>query len=92
MTVVEANLVTALARRELGDDRAAFAAVECALDLAEPDRLVLPFAMTGSCELLEAMPLDQTAHPALLAEILDVHARIIHIAGQQRLRWPRSSS
>jgi LuxR family maltose regulon positive regulatory protein len=72
MTVVEANLVTALAHRELGDHRAAFAAVECALDLAEADRLVLPFAMTGSCELLEAMPRHQTAHPALLAEILDV--------------------
>jgi LuxR family maltose regulon positive regulatory protein len=72
MTVVEANLVTALAHRELGDHRAAFAAVECALDLAEADRLVLPFAMTGSCELLEALPRHQTAHPALLAEILDV--------------------
>ena len=72
MTVVEAHLLASLAHRELGDQRAAFAAVESALDLAEADRLVLPFAMTGSLELLEAMPRHQTAHPALLAEIIDV--------------------
>ena len=72
MTVVEANLLAALAHGELGDQRAAFAAVERALALAEADRLVLPFAMTGSLELLEAMPGHQTAHPALLAGILDV--------------------
>ncbi|HEX3955426.1 MAG TPA: LuxR C-terminal-related transcriptional regulator [Trebonia sp.] len=72
MTVVEANLLAALAHRELGDQRAAFAAVERALDLAEADRLVLPFAMTGSLELLGAMPRHQTAHPTLLAGILDV--------------------
>ena len=72
MTVVEANLLASLAHRDLGDQRAAFAAVECALDLAEADRLVLPFAMTGSLELLAAMPRHQTAHPALLAGILDL--------------------
>ena len=72
MTVVEANLLAALAHRELGDQRAAFAAAERALALAEADRLVLPFAMTGSLELLEAMPRHQTAHAALLTDILDV--------------------
>jgi LuxR family transcriptional regulator, maltose regulon positive regulatory protein len=72
MTVIEANLLAALAHRELGDQRAAFAAVECALALAEADRLVLPFAMTGSLEQLEAMPRHQTAHPTLLAGIIDV--------------------
>ncbi len=72
MTVVEANLLAALAHRELGDQRAAATAAECALALAEPDRLVLPFAMTGSLELLEAMPRHETAHAALLADILDV--------------------
>ena len=71
-TVVEAYLLASLAHHELGDQRAAFAAVECALELAEADRLVLPFAMTGSLGLLEAMPRHQTAHPALLAGILDV--------------------
>ena len=72
MTVVEANLLASLAHRDLGDQRAAFAATESALDLAEADRLVLPFAMTGSLELLAAMPRHQTAHPALLAGILDM--------------------
>jgi LuxR family transcriptional regulator, maltose regulon positive regulatory protein len=72
MTVVEANLLAALAHRELGDQRAASAAAECALALAEADRLVLPFAMTGSPELLEAIPRHETAHAALLADILDV--------------------
>jgi LuxR family transcriptional regulator, maltose regulon positive regulatory protein len=72
MTVVDANLLTALAHREIGDKRAAFAAVVCALALAEADRLVLPFAMTGSLELLEAIPRHETAHAALLTGILDV--------------------
>ncbi len=72
VTVVEANLLAALAHRELGDQRAAIAAAESALALAEADRLILPFAMTGSLELLEAMPRHETAHAALLADILDV--------------------
>jgi LuxR family transcriptional regulator, maltose regulon positive regulatory protein len=72
MTIIDANLLAALAHRQLGDECAAFAAVESALALAEADRLVLPFAMTGSLELLEAVPRHETAHPALLAAILDV--------------------
>ncbi len=72
VTVVETHLVAGLAHRELGDQRAANQAAERALRLAEPDRLVLPFAMTGSLELLEAMPRHETAHAALLADILDV--------------------
>jgi LuxR family maltose regulon positive regulatory protein len=71
-TVVEATLLAALAHRELGDKRAATSAAENALALAEADRLVLPFAMTGSLELLEAIPRHETSHAALLADILDV--------------------
>jgi LuxR family transcriptional regulator, maltose regulon positive regulatory protein len=71
-TVVEAHLLAGLAHRQLGDQRAASQAAERALALAEPDRLVLPFAMTGSAGLLEALPRHQTAHAALLADILDV--------------------
>ena len=40
----------------VGDQRAANQAAERALALAEADRLILPFAMTGSRELLEALP------------------------------------
>jgi LuxR family maltose regulon positive regulatory protein len=72
VTVVEAHLLAALAYRELGDQRAATAATESALALAEADRLILPFAMMGSLELLEAMPKHETAHAALLTDILDV--------------------
>jgi LuxR family maltose regulon positive regulatory protein len=72
VTVVEADLLAGLAHRELGDQRAANQAAERALALAEADRLVLPFAMTGSRELLEALPRHETAHGALLADILDV--------------------
>ena len=72
VTVVEAHLLAGLAHRELGDQRAANEAAERALALAEADRLVLPFAMTGSAGLLEALPRHETAHGALLADILDI--------------------
>jgi LuxR family transcriptional regulator, maltose regulon positive regulatory protein len=72
VTVVEAHLLAGLAHRELGDQRAASQAAERALALAESDRVVLPFAVTGSAGLLEALPRHQTAHAALLADILDV--------------------
>ena len=72
VTVVETHLLAGLAHRGLGDQRAANQAAERALALAEPDRLVLPFAMTGSAELLEALPRHETAHASLLADILDV--------------------
>jgi LuxR family transcriptional regulator, maltose regulon positive regulatory protein len=72
VTVVEAYLLAGLAHRELGDLRAANQAAERALARAESDRLVLPFAMTGSRKLLEALPRHETAHAALLADILDV--------------------
>src|SRR4029077_16773942 len=72
LTVVEAHLIAGLAQRELGDQRAANQAAERALALAEPDRPVLPFLMTGSRGLLEALPQHQTPHAVLLASILDI--------------------
>ena len=72
VTVVEAHLLAGLAHRELGDQRAANQAAERALSLAEADRLVLPFAMMGSRELLETLPRHETAHAALLTDILDI--------------------
>jgi len=83
VTVVEANLLAGLAHRELGDHRAANQAAERALALAESDRLVLPFAMTGSRELLEALPRHQTAHAALLTDILDILHGSSAAAGNQ---------
>ena len=88
VTLVEAHLLAGLAHRQVGDQRAASQAAERALALAESDRLVLPFAMTGSAELLEALPRHQTAHGALLADILDVLHGSSPAAQQQSLLPP----
>jgi LuxR family maltose regulon positive regulatory protein len=72
VTVVVTQLLAGLAHRQLGDQRAANQATERALALAEADRLVLPFAITDSTELLQALPRHETAHTALLTDILDV--------------------
>jgi LuxR family transcriptional regulator, maltose regulon positive regulatory protein len=71
-TLVEAHLLAGIAHLRLGDRNAAAAAAEAALAAAEPDRLIFPFAMTGAAELLDALPHHQTAHGALLADIVDV--------------------
>ena len=93
LTRVEAHLLDALACRDLGDERAAWGAVERALNLAEPDRLILPFAMTGAWELLEALPPQGTSHAALAADILDaVHGGAPAGPGQPAQGRPRSSA
>jgi LuxR family maltose regulon positive regulatory protein len=71
-TVVESHLLAGLAHLSLGNRDPAAAAAEAALAAAEPDRLIFPFAMTGTAELLDALPSHQTAHGALLADIADV--------------------
>ncbi|WP_210583547.1 LuxR C-terminal-related transcriptional regulator [Streptomyces sp. GESEQ-35] len=71
LTSIEAHLLDALACRDLGDKHAAAAAVEQALNLAEPDRMILPFAMTGAWELLEDLH-PRTSHAALVSDILGV--------------------
>jgi LuxR family maltose regulon positive regulatory protein len=71
-TLVEAHLLAGTAHLRLGDRHAAAAAAEAALEAAEPDRLIFPFAMTGAAELLDALPHHATAHGALLADIMDV--------------------
>ncbi len=71
LTRVEAHLLDALACRDLGEMPAAQEAAEQALNLAEPDRLILPFAMTGAWQLLEALPPQGSSHAALVTDILD---------------------
>jgi LuxR family maltose regulon positive regulatory protein len=83
VTLVETHLLAGLAHRELGDERAANQAAERALALAEADRLVLPVAMTGSGKLIEALPRHETAHAALLTDILDVLHGSAKTAGDQ---------
>jgi LuxR family maltose regulon positive regulatory protein len=71
-TLVEAHLLAGTAHLELGDRNAAAAAAEAALAAAEPDQLIFPFAMTGAADLLDALPQHETAHGALLNDIVDV--------------------
>ena len=71
LTQVEAHLLDAFACRDLGDEHASHKAAERALNLAEPDRLILPFAMTGAWQLLETAPRHGTSHAALVTDILD---------------------
>jgi LuxR family maltose regulon positive regulatory protein len=71
-TLVESHLLAGIAHLDLGDRGAAAAAAEAALAAAEPDRLIFPFAVTEAADLLDALPRHQTAHGALLAEIIDL--------------------
>ena len=71
---VEALLLDATARDHLGDRRAAEESLEAALELAEPEGLVLPFLLWPSRELLDRHPGHRTAHAALTSTIRDVLA------------------
>jgi LuxR family transcriptional regulator, maltose regulon positive regulatory protein len=75
------DLLDAFACRDLGDERASQEAAEQALNLAEPDRLILPFAMTGAWQLLETVPRHGTSHAALITDILDA-VWVLDAAGQ----------
>jgi LuxR family maltose regulon positive regulatory protein len=68
----EAQVLDALAREQLGDRRAAEASLERALDVAEPEGVVLPFVLVPVRDLLEHLPRHRTAHPTLRQTILDV--------------------
>jgi len=70
--LVEAHVLAGLAHLALGDRNAAAAAAEAALAAAEPDRLMFPFAMYNAADLLAALPRHQTAHSALLADVVDL--------------------
>ncbi len=71
---VEALLLDATARDRLGDVRAAEESLEAALDIAEPEGLILPFLLWPSRELLERHPRHRTAHATLISTILDTLA------------------
>jgi LuxR family maltose regulon positive regulatory protein len=71
---VEALLLDATARDRLGDRRVAEESLEQALDLAEPEGLILPFMLWPDRELLERHPKHRTAHATLISTILDTLA------------------
>jgi LuxR family maltose regulon positive regulatory protein len=72
--MVTALLLEARVRDALGDQVAAGRALERALDLTEPDGIVLPFLLDPAPGLLEQHRRSGTAHPALISEILDLVA------------------
>ena len=71
---IDASLLAALAHERLGDRRGAEASIERALDLAEPEGVILPFVLFPVGELLARHPRHQTAHATLLTELLEVLA------------------
>jgi LuxR family transcriptional regulator, maltose regulon positive regulatory protein len=71
---VHALLFEAAAREEIGDRHGAEASLERALDLAEPEGLILPFTIVPVEGLLERYPRHRTAHAAFLSTIHDVRA------------------
>ncbi|HWN62238.1 MAG TPA: LuxR C-terminal-related transcriptional regulator [Streptosporangiaceae bacterium] len=92
--LVGAFLLEAIARDTLGEPAAAERALECALDLAEPDGLQLFFLLQPAPGLLERHARHRTAHPSLIAEILDLLAgkRCAPPAGPQPPLKPLSES
>jgi LuxR family maltose regulon positive regulatory protein len=73
-TMIQARIIEALAHDRLTNSAAATAAIEHALDLAEPDAMVFPFVLTAPRSLVESHPRHDTRHAALLSDILDVLA------------------
>ena len=92
--LVGAFLLEAIARDALGEPAAAEQALESALDLAEPDGLLLFFTLQPAPALLERHARHRTAHPSLIAEILDLLAgkRPAPPAGLQAPLEPLSGS
>ena len=70
----EAQVLDAVAHDQLGDTRAAELSMETALDLAEPQGIVLPFILAPTQRILERLTRHQTAHAMLRQTILDVLA------------------
>jgi LuxR family maltose regulon positive regulatory protein len=71
---VQALLLEAIVRDALGDIDLAELALERALDLAEPEGLLIPFLLYPAAGLLERHRRRRTSHAALIAEILDLLA------------------
>jgi LuxR family maltose regulon positive regulatory protein len=70
----QAFLLEAIARDVLGDEGAAGRALERALDLAEPDGVLTIFLLNPVPDLLDRHARQGTAHAALIADILSLHA------------------
>jgi LuxR family transcriptional regulator, maltose regulon positive regulatory protein len=71
---IQALVLKASADEDLGDAGTSSRALERALDLAEPDGLLLPFLLHPTPELLERQSRLRTTHASLISEILNLLA------------------
>ena len=71
LVLIRSLLFNALAHSLLAEEPEAQASVERALDLAEPDGLIIPFLWVDCRDLLERHPRHHTSHGAFLTMILD---------------------
>src|SRR5215469_5287191 len=72
--LAEAYLHEAIAWDALGDQGAVDRAIERALDVAEPDGVLVSFLFSPASDLLERQARHGTAHAALVADILSLLA------------------
>jgi LuxR family transcriptional regulator, maltose regulon positive regulatory protein len=74
MESIDALVLDAVVRDETGDTRAAADSLERALELAEPDGIVLPFMLAPARAVLVRHSEYRTAHATLRTEILELLA------------------
>jgi LuxR family transcriptional regulator, maltose regulon positive regulatory protein len=72
--IITAYALEAAARDRLGDQAGAGTALERALDLAEPDGVLIPFLLPPVQALLDRAAPHRTAHASLIAEIRSLYA------------------
>jgi LuxR family transcriptional regulator, maltose regulon positive regulatory protein len=78
--MVQSLLLEAILRDDAGDAFATEEALERALALAEPDRVLLPFTVDPVPALLQQHPACHAAHPDLVADIFDVLGRHVPVS------------
>jgi LuxR family maltose regulon positive regulatory protein len=71
-STIEASLLDAVAREQLRDHQGAERSVERALELAEPEGIILPFLLVDVRDMLERHPRHRSSHSTLLRTILAV--------------------
>ena len=91
--IITAYALEAVARDGLGDRDAAERALERALDLAEPDGVLIPFLLPPVQALLDRLASHRTAHASLIAEIRGLYAGARLVPRPPcRGRWPSRSA
>ena len=80
---VQSLLVEAIVRDEAGEVMATADALERALELAEHDRVLVPFVVDPVPELLERHVRHHTAHAELISEIVELRAGLEGTAQRQ---------